>query len=41
MALRFWRHTALYVVLTLGVLFSPVVNCSPVTQAQSPVSAEE
>jgi hypothetical protein len=40
MALRFWRHAALYVVLTLGVLFSPVVNCSSVTQAQTSVSVE-
>jgi Family of unknown function (DUF6600) len=40
MATRFWRRTALYVGLTFGVLFSPVVNCSSVTQAQTSVSVE-
>ncbi len=40
MATRFWRRTALYVGLTVGVLFSPVVNCSSVTQAQTSVSVE-
>ena len=40
MASRFWRRTALYVGLTIGVLFSPVVNCSSVTTAETSVASD-
>jgi hypothetical protein len=40
MATRFLRRTALYVGLSFAALFSPVISCSQITQAQTSVTVE-